>query len=71
MKTIIETDTGHSKYVFEDDINVTIEEDRIITDRLIILDFNLENSHLVSDIDVPADWDGHKYKLVDREWLVI
>ena len=69
MKTLIENSTNISKYVFADDINVTLEADKIITDDFIIADMNSRNSTLADGVTPPDDYIGNKYLYADSAWV--
>jgi len=65
MKTIISAD-NLSKYILEDNTQVTFESDCIKVGSLDDLDFtisdlNINNSSLVENIIPPDDWNGNKY----------
>ena len=68
MKTIIETSTDISKYIFEDDTEVSLDSDSIITPSLIIADMNSDNAELIENVTPPEDWAGCKYLYADSEW---
>jgi len=73
MKTIIETSTIISKYLFEDDVSVDMTSEQIIVGdppRFIIADMNSDNSTLYTDItNAPDDWVGCKYTFDGTTWL--
>ena len=65
MKTIISSN-NLSKYILEDNTQVTFESDCIKVGSLDDLDFtisdlNINNSSLVENIIPPDDWNGNKY----------
>ena len=73
MKTIIQNSTNCSKYLFADDKQVTIKEDRIdIRDPnnldVIIADMNSSNATLIEGVTEPDDWYGCKYNYVNGAW---
>lgn len=68
MKTIIENATDLSKYIFEDDVEITLDETTITTPNLIIADMNSSNATVVEDVTPPEDWMGCKYLYADTEW---
>lgn len=70
MKTIIENATDISKYVFEDDVEITIDETTITTPDFIIADLNSTNATLVENVTPPEDWTGCKYLYADSEWVL-
>lgn len=70
MKTIIENATDISKYIFEDDVEITLDETTIITPELIIADMDSSNATVVEGVTPPADWMGCKYLYADSEWVL-
>ena len=74
MKTIIETSTNISKYLFEDDVSVDMTSEQIIVGdppRFIIADMNSDNSTLYTDItNAPDDWTGCKYTFDGTTWIL-
>ena len=68
MKTIVETATGLSKYVFEDDASVTLNADNIVTPNFIIGDLNTGNATMHEGVTPPADWIGNKYTFDGTTW---
>tara|TARA_Y100000389_G_scaffold204541_1_gene257840 strand:- start:3352 stop:3606 length:255 start_codon:yes stop_codon:yes gene_type:complete len=68
MKTIIEIATDISKYIFEDDAEVSLDSDSITTPSFIVADMNSSTAELVEDVTPPADWMGCKYLYADSEW---
>jgi hypothetical protein len=73
MKTIVETSTNISKYLFEDSVSVVMSTDQIIVGdppQFIIDDMNNNNSTLYTDItDHPDDWTGCKYTFNGTTWI--
>lgn len=61
MKTIIETETGISKYVFPSNAPITVHATHIETPVFNIMDMNSGNASIVETGSVPADWYGCKY----------
>jgi len=75
MKTIIETATSLSKFVFADDTPVDITSKLINvgeTDslELIIACMDSSNATLVEGVAPPADWFGDKYKYINSTWSI-
>lgn len=68
MKTIIENATDISKYIFEDDVEIALDETCITTPGFIIADMNSSNATVVEDVTPPEDWTGCKYLYADTEW---
>ena len=69
MKTIVDVTLKQSKYIFEDDVPIEMEEDRIVTPNFIIGDLNSKNSILYENVTAPDDWFGNKYKYINNEWI--
>lgn len=70
MKTIIENSTDISKYIFEDDVEITLDESTITTPDFTIADMNSSNATVVEGVTPPADWVGCKYLYADSEWVL-
>ena len=68
MKTIVETTTGLSKYVFEDAAEVAMSSDNIVTPNFIIGDLNSNNSTMHEGVTPPDDWMGNKYTFDGTTW---
>tara|TARA_Y100000782_G_C10152992_1_gene252357 strand:+ start:787 stop:1080 length:294 start_codon:yes stop_codon:yes gene_type:complete len=68
MKTIIDKNTKVSKYIFEDDVELTMLSTHIVTPTYHIGDMNSSVAEIIENItDTPQDWTGHKYTY-DGEW---
>jgi len=72
MKTIV-CDMNCSKYLFEDDKQVNVKDDRIeVGDPanldFIIGDMNTNNCTLIEGVTEPEDWYGCKYNYVNDAW---
>lgn len=61
MKTLIDTTTKESKYIWPDNVIVTVTSNNVITNDFIISDMNSSNSKLIENITVPSDWVVGKY----------
>lgn len=70
MKTIIENSTNISKYIFEDNVELSLESDRINTPNFIIGDMNSSNSTVLESVEPPSDWIGGKYTYSDSTWAL-
>jgi hypothetical protein len=74
MKTIVETATGQSKYLFADDETLVITADSIaVGDPLEfrIGDLNSSNITLYENVtNAPDDWFGCKYTFDGTTWAV-
>jgi hypothetical protein len=73
MKIIIETETKNVFKAFDDNIEISMFEDRIdVLDQgqvvLIIVCNNVLNSFVVSDVILPAGWQPHKYKYINNSF---
>lgn len=68
MKTIIENGTNISKYIFEDNIEITQDLYKTITPDFIIGDLNFDNSTIHKNVTPPTDWVGCKYLFVNNTW---
>ena len=69
MKTIVDVTLKQSKYIFEDDVPIEMEEDRIVTPNFIIGDLNSKNSILYENVTAPDDWFGNKYKYINNVYF--
>ena len=68
MKTIVETATGLSKYVFEDAVEVTLTANDIVTPNFIIGDLNSNNSTMHEGVTPPENWTGNRYTFDGTTW---
>ena len=72
MKTIVETTTGLSKYLFEDDVSVTANPDHIVVGdpvKFIVGDLNSSNTTITENVtNAPSDWTGNKYTFDGTTW---
>jgi hypothetical protein len=68
MKTIVQNENNYSSYVFEDDTEVTISSDNIITPNFIISDLNSSNATMHENVTPPNDWVGNKYTFNGTTW---
>jgi len=69
MKTLIENSTKLSKYIWEDNEVVTVQEDMTYAPGFNIGDLNSTNAVLVENVTPPEDWRGCKY-LYDGAWTL-
>lgn len=70
MKTILDAQNC-SKYLLEDDKNVTVKDDCIEVGspvEFIIGDLNSSNATLIEGVTEPDDWYGCKYNYVNGAW---
>ena len=70
MKTIVETATGLSKYVFDDAVEVTLTANNIVTPNFIIGDLNSNNSTMHEGVTPPENWTGNRYTFDGTTWTV-
>lgn len=70
MKTLIEIATKESKYIWADDVEVTIGADMTSAPQLNIADMNSTNATLVENVTPPEDWQGCKYLYDAGAWTL-
>tara|TARA_R100001460_G_scaffold16268_1_gene35639 strand:+ start:2033 stop:2287 length:255 start_codon:yes stop_codon:yes gene_type:complete len=74
MKTIVETATGLSKYLLEDDVSITANSDHIIVGdpaKLIIGDLGAGDVTITENVtNAPSDWTGNKYTFDGTTWTL-
>ena len=70
MKTLIETSSTLSKYLWADNVEVFIEENFTTTPNLIIGDMKAANAILVTNVTPPNDWAGNKYFYSVGTWTL-
>jgi hypothetical protein len=68
MKTLIENATKESKYVWADDVVITLVDNMIFTPDFNIGDLNINNATLVLNVTPPEDWYGCKYLYENDAW---
>jgi hypothetical protein len=69
MKTIVETATGVSVYLFNDEAAPEITTEHVVFDGEVVdTVLNSSNAELVENITPPEDWIGRKYILNNGEW---
>lgn len=75
MKTIVETSTGLSKYLLEDDVTITATATEITVGdpvQFIIGDMNTGNSTITENVtNAPDDWMGCKYTFDGTTWTIV
>ena len=75
MKTIVETSTGLSKYLLEDDVTITATAENITVGdpaQFIIGDMNTGNSTITENVtNAPDDWMGCKYTFDGTTWTMV
>jgi hypothetical protein len=71
MKTLLENEARVSKYLFNDDAVVTLNESNIeFLGEVVDTELNSSNSTLVSEVTPPDDWIGKKYIYTEeRTWI--
>lgn len=67
-KTLITIDTNVSKYIFNDEDEVVLFENKITTPSFEIADMNSHNSTLIENVTPPSDWVGCKYLFGNNTW---
>ena len=67
-KTLILTSTGESKYIFDNEDNVVLFENKITTPNFEIADMSSQNSTIIENVTPPLDWVGNKYLFVNNTW---
>lgn len=74
MKTIVETSTGLSKYLLDDDVVITSTVDGITVGSPptnIICDLNINTVTITENIsNAPSDWAGNKYTFDGTAWTL-
>lgn len=68
MKTIVELETKLSKYLFDDDKEITLNNDNINCVDFIVADLNKNNAMLYTNVIAPDDWYGNKYMFDGINW---
>ncbi len=53
MKTIIENDSKLSKFILQDDVNVTLTEKTVEFDHIIVCDLNQLNATVIENVTPP------------------
>ena len=70
MKTLIETGTNISKYKFEDEDVVTVNDNNVVAPDFIISDLNNSNCTIATGVTPPSDWVGCKYTFINNTWTL-
>lgn len=71
MKIIVETATNIVKYAFNNELNISIESDKIVTPNFIIGDLNSSSATLIENIEnTPSDYIGDKYTYLNGTWTI-
>jgi hypothetical protein len=74
MKTIVETSTGLSKYLLDDDVTIVSNADNIVVGdpaQFIIGDLNSGTVTITENVtNAPADWAGNKYTFDGTTWTL-
>lgn len=72
MKTIVETSSGLSKYLFADDVQIVTNADNIVIGNpaeLTISDLNSGNTTITNNVtNAPSDWVGDRYFFDGSVW---
>jgi hypothetical protein len=74
MKTIVETSSGLSKYLLDDDVTLTVTATEITVGypaQFIVSDLNNTNSVIVNNVtNLPVDWKSCKYTFDGTTWTL-
>jgi hypothetical protein len=73
MKTIVETDTGLSKYLLADDVAVAMNVDNVVVGeppQFIVADLNASSATVYESVTAPDDWIGNKYTFDGTAWVL-
>ena len=74
MKTIVETATGLSKYLLEDNVSVTANSDHIVFGdpaEFVVGDLNSSTATITENVtNAPSDWTGNKYTFDGTTWTL-
>lgn len=73
MKTVVETATSLSKYLFAEGEVIILNEDNIVVGdpvKFIIADINADTVILYENVTAPKDWIGNKYTFDGIEWAL-
>lgn len=70
MKTLIHNESKQSKYIWADDVVITLADDVIYTPDFNIGDMNSTNATLVENVTPPDDWYGCKYLYDAGAWTL-
>lgn len=70
MKTLVEIESGLSKYIFDDETPLVIGDATIETPYFIIGDLDKNNARLYEQVTAPADWIGNKYRFDGQAWSI-
>ena len=72
MRTIVETSTGLSKYLLEDDVEITATAENIVVGdpvQFTIADLNSTTVTITDSVtNAPSDWVGNKYTFNGTKW---
>jgi hypothetical protein len=70
-KTITFKKSNISAYLYDDDVPVAVESNKLVVGNpatLIIGDMHSGNATVHENVTAPADWFGHKYKFDGSDW---
>lgn len=70
MKTLIHNESKESKYIWADNVVITLEDDITYTPSFSIADLNSNNATLVENVTPPDDWAGCKYLYDAGAWTL-
>ena len=71
MKIIVETATNIVKYAFSNELDISIESDKIVAPNFIIGDLNSSSVTFIENVEnIPSDYIGNKYTYLNGTWTV-
>lgn len=71
MKIIVETATNIVKYAFSNELDISIESDKIVTPNFIIVDLNSSLVTFIENVEnIPSDYIGDKYTYLNETWTI-
>jgi hypothetical protein len=68
MKTLVDKITGVSRFIFNDNEEVTITSTSVVTPSFIVGDMDSSNAVIVNGVTPPEDWNHCKYIYSAGTW---
>jgi len=68
MKTVVQRTTNLSKYVFDDDVELVMYNEMMLTPNFIVNDLNNTNAIIYEDVSPPENWVGNRYTFDGTDW---
>lgn len=68
MKTVVQRTTNLSKYVFDDDVELVMYNEMMLTPNFIVGDLNNTNAIIYEDVSPPENWVGNRYTFDGTDW---